>query len=159
MTEYRVRPYQESDFLVLLKLDQQENPHPLGEGLLRDTLQISAETSDALRQRLNWVLEDSQGNICGCLMATRVLDESELELILVASSCRRLGLAERMIKHWLSELKDVMLAMLEVRESNYAAINLYQKMGFLQVGKRSNYYPKDIGYESAILMNFQFSDA
>ena len=38
---------------------------------------------------------------------------------------------------------------LEVRESNYAAIALYEKLGFSENGRRPNYY--DNG-EAAILM-------
>lgn len=39
---------------------------------------------------------------------------------------------------------------LEVRESNIKAINLYQKFGFVEVGKRPGYYADD--RETAIIM-------
>ena len=41
--------------------------------------------------------------------------------------------------------KDLAFVTLEVRASNLAAINLYEKLGFVQVGKRPNYYrnPKE----------------
>ena len=41
---------------------------------------------------------------------------------------------------------------LEVRESNDAAINLYNKFGFNELGIRANYYKRDKGREDAIIM-------
>ena len=43
--------------------------------------------------------------------------------------------------------------LLEVRASNAAAIGLYRKYGFIETGRRKNYYPlPEGGYEDAILM-------
>ena len=44
---------------------------------------------------------------------------------------------------------------LEVRESNAPAIGLYQKLGFVEVGRRKNYYEKP--REDAILMDLNLS--
>lgn len=41
-------------------------------------------------------------------------------------------------------------AVLEVRESNVAAINLYKRHGFTEVGRRKKFYPDG---EGAVLMN------
>ncbi|MGH8120932.1 MAG: ribosomal protein S18-alanine N-acetyltransferase [Gammaproteobacteria bacterium] len=43
-------------------------------------------------------------------------------------------------------------AFLEVRPSNHAAIRLYEKAGFNEVGMRSNYYPAFVGREDAIIL-------
>ena len=48
------------------------------------------------------------------------------------------------------ELKTLFL---EVRESNMPAINLYQKYGFTQVGKRPKYYRDG---ETALVMKKEF---
>ena len=43
--------------------------------------------------------------------------------------------------------------LLEVRAGNAAAIGLYRKYGFIETGRRKNYYPlPEGGYEDAILM-------
>ena len=47
--------------------------------------------------------------------------------------------------------------MLEVRQSNEAAKYLYEKVGFIESGRRKNYYPTDDGYEDAILMDLALS--
>ena len=41
---------------------------------------------------------------------------------------------------------------LEVRESNFSAIRLYNKAGFTEVGQRRGYYPTEFGREDALLM-------
>ncbi len=41
---------------------------------------------------------------------------------------------------------------LEVRDSNHSAIHLYQKMGFVEVDIRRNYYPLENGREDAVIM-------
>ena len=41
---------------------------------------------------------------------------------------------------------------LEVRQSNRAAIQLYDAMGFHQIGVRVGYYPTKKGNEDAIVM-------
>ncbi len=40
---------------------------------------------------------------------------------------------------------------LEVRRSNSRAITLYQKLGYLQIGERKDYYPTLAGKEDALL--------
>ena len=45
---------------------------------------------------------------------------------------------------------DMML--LEVRQSNRIAINLYESIGFNELGWRKNYYPSHAGREDAVVM-------
>ena len=45
--------------------------------------------------------------------------------------------------------------MLEVRESNVAAIRLYEKFAFRPVGRRSDYYAPPV--EDALVYEFDFS--
>ena len=53
------------------------------------------------------------------------------------------------------ELRDSHSLMLEVRTSNTPAISVYEKLGFIEVGRRKNYYrnPK----EDAIIMRKEWS--
>ena len=50
--------------------------------------------------------------------------------------------------------KELKTLFLEVRESNYPAINLYEKSGFKEVSRRKNYYKDG---ETAIVMKKEFS--
>ena len=47
---------------------------------------------------------------------------------------------------------------LEVRGSNEAGLRLYEKWGFLEVGRRKGYYPAVAGREDAIVMRRALAD-
>ncbi len=44
---------------------------------------------------------------------------------------------------------------LEVRESNYSAIQMYLKQGFNEIGRRRDYYPTSNGREDAFVFGLQ----
>jgi ribosomal-protein-alanine N-acetyltransferase len=52
----------------------------------------------------------------------------------------------------LSRRHNADLVLLEVRPSNKAAISLYRKCGFNEIGVRSNYYPAADGREDALIL-------
>lgn len=76
--------------------------------------------------------------------------EAELLNLAVAPPYRRQGLATRLIRHFF--LFSPGRWFLEVRETNLAAIHLYEKAGFVRISRRPGYYP-DSG-EAAIVMGF-----
>ena len=84
-----------------------------------------------------------------------ILDEGTLEKIVVDPRFRRQGVAEEILRAYL-RLGQAHLAFLtlEVRESNVAAIGLYEKLGFQVVGRRKNYYREE--HEDALLMTVEF---
>lgn len=149
---YSYRLSGEADVADIRLLDQVANPHPWGDALIAQNLHPG-------QKRLNYVVLDQNQNLCGWLTASNVLDESELELIVVSPHVRRQGLAQGLTQAWLNHIKmiPVNLCMLEVRESNLAARRLYEKLGFIEVGRRKNYYPTELGKEAAILMNLTLS--
>jgi len=60
----------------------------------------------------------------------------------VAPAYRRKGIAEKLLREVESALRvrGVKECLLEVRESNVAALSLYQKLGYEKVGKLEKYY-------------------
>jgi ribosomal-protein-alanine N-acetyltransferase len=52
----------------------------------------------------------------------------------------------------LARRRDMRRMVLEVRASNVAAIGLYRRAGFTDIGLRRDYYPAEHGREDAILM-------
>lgn len=89
------------------------------------------------------------GYICICLLE----DEAEIENVAVAEQLRGAGIASSLLEHIIQFTAEhgIKKLMLEVRESNIPALNLYKKFGFYEVGIRKNYYtnPK----ENALLMD------
>lgn len=82
-----------------------------------------------------------------------VAGEAHVSTIAVAPAWRRRGLGAwlllSMIYHALE--RDAVVVRLEVRETNHAAQALYDRFGFVSVGRRGRYY-RDTG-EDAILMD------
>lgn len=95
---------------------------------------------------------DDEGRVLGYVGMMYVLDEGYISNVAVAPEARRQGIGRDLIKELMARAAVLGLAFvtLEVRCSNAAAIALYEKQGFIPVGKRKNYY--DFPREDAILM-------
>lgn len=90
------------------------------------------------------------------LVHQALADEWTIMNIGVAKKAQRQGLAERLVGHVcaLAAGKGAQL-FLEVRENNEAARKLYSKLGFVEIGRRKNYYPSfDDAREAAIIMRW-----
>ena len=92
--------------------------------------------------------------VAGYYIASHGLDVSDLLTIGVSPDYQRQSIASNLLNHLkqltrLNENRDIFL---EVRQSNDAAIALYHKMGFCQVGLRKQYYQTPDGIEDAITM-------
>ena len=95
----------------------------------------------------SWFVAEEEGRVIGYIGSQAVMDEADIMNVAVDPAYRRMGVAQGLIDTLIEELKrkDVVCLFLEVRASNESAINLYDKNGFLQVGRRKNYYhnPKE----------------
>ena len=99
-----------------------------------------------------WVALHPAGRVIGFLIIWLVTNEAHIATIAVHPDYRRLGIAQRLLKCGLVECiqNGAESAMLEVRAGNQAAIQMYRKFGFEQVGRRFRYYQDN--HEDAILM-------
>ena len=101
------------------------------------------------------VAQAEDERVLGYAVLSVVLDEGSLDKIAVDPACRRQGVGEELLKVFLRFGRaNLAFVTLEVRAGNAAAIGLYEKLGFLQVGRRKNYYAKE--REDAILMTAAF---
>lgn len=92
--------------------------------------------------------------VLGFCILQPVLDEANLLLMAIHPSEQGKGLGYALLDHSIAQLKNNPIQIfLEVRESNKAAIALYEKSGFHQIDLRKNYYPNaDGSKEHAIIM-------
>ena len=94
-----------------------------------------------------WLVAKDEDAVLGYIGSQSVLDEADMMNIAVREDARRRGIARKLILALCACLaqKGVRTLTLEVRDSNEAAIRLYESLGFLQVGRRPNYYfhPKE----------------
>jgi ribosomal-protein-alanine N-acetyltransferase len=90
--------------------------------------------------------------VAGFAVASLLPPEAELELIAVDPAAQRRGLARRLFAALAEELRaaQVQEVVLEVRASNLPACALYRKLGFVESGRRKDYY--QIPVEDALLM-------
>jgi [ribosomal protein S18]-alanine N-acetyltransferase len=111
-----------------------------------------------------FVLELSKGSgIClaaegpdglrGYLVCSRYADLWHLMNVAVDPDHRRAKVATALISSLLEQLEGGDKVMLEVRDSNEGAIQMYRRFGFRPVGQRRRYY-QDNG-EDAVVMELQ----
>ena len=90
-----------------------------------------------------FVARDTEsGAIAGYAGMYVSVDTGNINNIGVLTGFRREGIGERLLCELLNYSREngIVLLTLEVRESNTPAISLYEKLGFLKVGVRKNYY-------------------
>lgn len=89
-----------------------------------------------------WLVALLGRTVVGYVGSQSVMEQADMMNIAVNPDYRRRGIAESLIERLVAELKgkQVSSLTLEVRASNAPAIALYRKLGFIQVGKRPNYY-------------------
>ena len=89
-----------------------------------------------------WLVALDEDKVVGYVGSQTVIDETDMMNIAVHPDYRNRGVASALIVELTQQLRmrGSKGLMLEVRESNSAAISLYEKHGFLQVGCRRNYY-------------------
>lgn len=94
-----------------------------------------------------WLVAIVDGELAAYVGSQTVLDGSDMMNIAVSPQYRRQGIAEALILALCKALKErnSICLLLEVRASNIPAISLYEKLAFIQVGRRKNYYrnPKE----------------
>ena len=97
-----------------------------------------------------WILEDGD-TIVGYAFLWETFEMAQLARIGVDPDLRKRGYGKEFMMHLFDRAREAACEYmtLEVRASNEAALNLYQKMGFIQVNVSKNYYPDG---EDAIVM-------
>ena len=94
---------------------------------------------------------EADGRIAGFVVMRELFHgpppELEILNLAIAPAFRQLGLASVLLS---SELQLGSTYLLEVRESNTAARRLYEKFGFREISRRTNYYRAPT--ETAIVM-------
>lgn len=91
-----------------------------------------------------WLVALAGDTVAGYVGSQTVLDEADLMNVAVAPDDRKQGVARALLEELEARLrsKSVHSITLEVRDSNEAAIRLYEKLGYVQVGCRRGYYYK-----------------
>ena len=127
--------------------------------------QYEATFSREGTSRVVLVIEDSliedarvkDAGVLGFIIGRAVSEDWEIENIAVAGAARRRGLGTRLLEEFiaLARAQGAQSVFLEVRESNVAARQLYQKHAFVETGRRKRYYRQP--EEDAIVYRLEFA--
>ncbi len=100
-------------------------------------------------------MAEERGKLCGFVCAKALLGEWEIENVVVAAECLRLGIASELMRRLIQRAKSeaAPVIRLEVRESNLPARALYERHGFREAGRRRSYYTEPA--EDAILYSLR----
>jgi ribosomal-protein-alanine N-acetyltransferase len=94
----------------------------------------------------------SRGAPVGYVVAAFAADEAEIANLAVDPMARRHGVGAALLDAAIAEARSrgVTAVYLEVRDSNAGARELYASRGFVEVGRRANYYRKPL--EDALIL-------
>lgn len=129
----QIRPATSADAPALAVLERAAFSDPWSEASLRDVLVASTAFGFVAEQR---------GAIVGYVLGRVVAREGEVLNLAVDPTRRRSGIGRRLLEAALGRFRagEATEVFLEVRESNAAALELYQGEGFRVVGRRGEYY-------------------
>ena len=96
------------------------------------------------------------GEVMGYIGMMFVLDEGYISNVAVSPEHRRRGIADLLLSYLHAEAEKLSLSFvsLEVRASNAPALSLYSKHGYIEEGRRKNYYSKP--REDAVIMTVRW---
>lgn len=98
----------------------------------------------------------NEGQLIGYIIAKKIFDEAEIYEIAISPNFQNQGHGSHLLKKLIEELfnSEINSILLEVRENNTNAINLYEKYNFKTYLVRKNYY----GNINALCMKLERSE-
>ena len=128
---------------------------------IEKTLQGRQWTGRAFEESLQqeytffYVAAEPDGSIAGYCCVERLYGEAEIVNVAVDPKLRRRGIGDELLGRVLKEeaAAGTVRVVLEVRRSNQAAICLYEKAGFTEIGIRKNFY--EFPTEDALVMQLE----
>jgi [ribosomal protein S18]-alanine N-acetyltransferase len=146
---FALAAFTEADLADIFAIEQRSHLHPWRLENLRSSL--ASHTCIGLKHQGQWVAYG---------VVSFVVGEAELLLFVVDKAWQGRGLGNRFLKELLAAAAQKAGTMfLEVRASNRRAVDLYENLGFNQVGTRPGYYPLPKGArEDALLYALALTD-
>ncbi len=127
------RPMKKSDLKAVATIEEQSYPFPWSLGIFKNCLKVGYSC---------WVGE-AEDEIVAYGILSIGAGEAHVMNVCVAPQYQGQGYGREMMYHLMEVARhhraDMML--LEVRPSNKAAVHLYRKLGFNEIGMRKDYYP------------------
>ncbi len=137
-----VRHTQPTDLPIILDIEQDVfKDEAWSENMLAKELELFAHSRNMVILHCN--------QIVGYLISHVFLDEVHILNLAIDVKFQSKGLGKILLQRFLKNFTYPVKIILEVKESNYIAINLYEKLEFYLVDTRKNYYKNG---DNAIIM-------
>ena len=130
-----------NDFVDILSIEKKVFKHPWS----KEQLDWELNSQPAAE---NYVMI-AKGNMIGYLFSHIIDDDVQILNIAIDIPFQNEGYGEQLLSYFLDQFNTDSSIHLEVRKSNFPAINLYLKFGFHEIGTRKGYYADG---EDAIIM-------
>ncbi|CAM3725234.1 GNAT family N-acetyltransferase [Polynucleobacter arcticus] len=148
VSELSFLPMTTADLNAVLSIESVSHIHPWTKGNFSDSL-AAGHWAYCVRPQLADAVKgsylDPEILWAYCILFPGV-DELHLLNITVSPKLRRLGIGAKMMHaiEGVAAQQGMPRIILEVRPSNMNALQLYQSLGYEQIGTRKNYYPVDV---------------
>ena len=129
-----------SDLTDVKAIEQLTSPYPWSDKLLDESI-----------NKLLVITQKQE--IIGFAVVALVAQQAELHLIAIHPKAQSQGYGQLILALIIESMPaSIESFFLEVRVSNCRAIRLYQRLGFVQIGERKDYYRNGLSTEDAIIM-------
>jgi len=135
---------QTGDLDAVLDIERRCYEFPWTEGIFRDCIRVGYSC---------WVMH-SEDTLIGYGLMSCGAGEAHILNLCIEPGLQRCGHGRAMLRHLLERAAryGADTIMLEVRPSNRAALEMYERAGFNRVGCRQDYYPARGGREDALVL-------
>ena len=136
-----------ADMDEVVAIEEKIYSHPWTRGNFLDSLYSGYQTL---------TMRDPAGRMLGYFLVMEAVDEAHLLNISVAHDRQGEGFGHLLLDYAvdLARRRQMKIMLLEVRVSNLRALHVYKHYGFVEIGRRKNYYPADQHTrEDAIVMS------
>lgn len=139
-----MRPMTVDDIGRVMAMEVRAYPFPWTAGIFSDCLRSGYAC---------WLLEDERG-LLGYGVLSVAAGEAHLLNLCIGPQSQGQGLGAYLLRKMveLARWHHAQRVFLEVRPSNPAALALYERAGFNEIGRRPNYYPARNGREDALVL-------
>lgn len=140
----RFRKIQHEDIPAIREIEKQVYNFPWDVGVFKDCLKAGYAC---------WICE-GVGVVIGYCIVSVAVGEAHILNISVDPKFQGKGYGKKLMEHLIEVVaeKNAETIFLEVRPSNQAAVKLYEKLGFNEIGVRKDYYPAPDGREDALML-------
>ena len=141
LPQSQIRTMRPADLQAVADVELASYQFPWNIGIFRDCLLAGYQS----------LVLDIRGNVSGYCIMSIAAGEAHLLNVCIRRESQGEGYGRSLVLHMLERAhkRGATVLFLEVRPSNHVAGNLYDTLGFREIGVRRNYYPAHSGHEDA----------